>query len=420
MALPAALTLPSGLRVRLTAAGGARPGPRAKRDPLFADALRLFDDGVVSLTKGKERVDVGALPLGDFHVLRAVLTKHGLIEEESLSFTCRNCGAEMETRPCAALEIGPWVSGELGDEELDATLPFGAPIDVPPVPLGRVRSARTVTFAPRTVDEARPLFAALARDPFDVTPAVVRAMGVAALGKETDPGAIARALADCDDDAFGAVAAAFLDSHYPPRLGAFVFCDACGARNDVDAPADRELGGLERPPREAHAQADAFPSLDAFAARADAIAEPRLAALPGDPVKLVVEGGTPAVDDGGEPLLGSYVPPAPGDLATVTVYFRTFEAMWNDDGPYDWDAELEETIEHELEHHVYFLRGDDPMDDEERAAIGDEAVRIVGAREARRRAIQGLGASFGDFLRRTWPLWVIAAVALAVMLATQR
>jgi hypothetical protein len=151
-----------------------------------------------------------------------------------------------------------------------------------------------------------------------------------------------------------------------------------------------------------------------------------LRSMPGEPVELVVEGGTPAVDDGGEPLLGSYVPPHPGDAGmpsrspVVTVYYRTFAAMWNEDGAYDWDDELVETIEHELEHHVSFMRGDDPTDDEERAVIRDEAVRIVGRREAGRRAIEGFGASWLDFFRRTWPLWLLALAALVAMLATQQ
>ncbi|MBF5066225.1 hypothetical protein G6O45_23615, partial [Salmonella enterica subsp. enterica serovar Istanbul] len=63
--------------------------------------------------------------------------------------------------------------------------------------------------------------------------------------------------------------------------------------------------------------------------------------VPGEAVELVVEGGTPAVDEGGEPLLGSYVPPHPGDAGApsrapvVTVYYRTFRATWDEDGAYD-------------------------------------------------------------------------------------
>ena len=151
-----------------------------------------------------------------------------------------------------------------------------------------------------------------------------------------------------------------------------------------------------------------------------------LADVPGDPVELVVEGGTAAVDDGGEPLLGSYVPPHPGDLGaptrppTITLYFQTFRAMWREDGPYDWEAEVHETVEHELEHHVSFLRGDDPMDEEERDVIRREGLRIVGRHEAGRRALVGFGDSLGDFMRRTWPLWLLALAAVLLMLLAQR
>jgi hypothetical protein len=399
----------------------------SKDEPgLFGRALALLDEGAVTLASKGERVAPGSLALADFHVLRAVLTKHGLVPEEPIEIECRNCGARIEVRPCASLETAPWVDGELGDEELDTTLPFGEPIEVPPLPLGRVRSATSVTFAPRTVDEARPLFVALAKPKIDVTPEVVRAMGIVSLGKETDPEKIAEALTACDDDAFAAVGEAFLDSHYPARLAAVVFCEACNARNDVDAPYDRELDRARDLRGEAAADASSFPSFDAFAARARVIARPMLAEAPGEPIELVVEGGTPAVDDGGEPLLGSYLPPHPGDIGhptrppSITVYFRTFEAMWREDGPYDWEDELAETIEHELEHHVYFLRGDDPMDDDERDVIRREAVRVVGKKEAARRVMKGFGGSLGDFFVRTWPIWIIALAALALMLATQR
>lgn len=430
--LPAKLTLPSGIVVQLRRTKGddAAPLARAAGAPLFSELEAALAGGRVTVTKDGTNVALDRLVLRDAHVLRAVLARSGILEEEEIEITCRNCGEKLRVRPCASLEIGPWVDGELGDEELDATLPFGEPVDVPPVPLGRVRTARTVTFEERTFAEAKPLFAAAAKKPFDVTAEWVRAMGIVALGAEKDAAKIAEALATCDDAAFLAVGDAFLATHYPARLGSVVFCDACGARNDVDAPFEREVSGergLEHEQGHDHEGADdGFPSFDGFAARARAIARGMLHEMPGEPVELVVEGGTPAVDDGGEPLLGSYVPPHPGDAGApsrspvVTVYYRTFAAMWSEDGPYDWDDELVETIEHELEHHVSFMRGDDPMDDEERAVIREEAMRIVGKREAGRRAIEGFGASWQDFLRRTWPLWVLAFVALAAMLATQR
>ena len=425
--LPPRLTLPSGAVVQLRAGRSGAPGPvtRAAGAPLFSEVLEALATGRVAVSRDGKPLDVGALLLRDFHVLRAILARCGVIEEEEVEIRCRNCGAPIHVRPCAALEIGPWVDGELDDAELDATLPLGTPIDVPLIPLGRVRTARTVTFEERTAAEARPLFAAAAQRGLDVTSAVVRAMGIVALGAERDAAKIATALAECDDAAFLAVSDAYLATHYVLRLGCVVLCGECGARNDVDAPYERECGGGSEGGSESE-RGSGFPGFERFAARAREIAGPMMARV--EDVELVVEGGTPAVDDGGEPLLGSYVPPHPGDAGmgtptqapVVTVYYRTFRAMWDEDGPYDWDDELTETIEHELEHHVSFLRGDDPTDDEERAVIRDEAMRIVGKRESGRRALAGFGASWSDFLRRTWPIWVLALLALLFTLFTER
>jgi hypothetical protein len=169
-----------------------------------------------------------------------------------------------------------------------------------------------------------------------------------------------------------------------------------------------------------------LPPIEEFVDLAHAIAEPLIAEIPGEKVELVVEDDVPAVDDGGEPLLGSYVPPPPRDAPvpmrppTVTVYYRTFAAIEREEGPFDWAAELRETIEHELEHHVYYLRGDDPMDAAERDEIDREALRVVGRAEATRRTVAGFGGSLQDFVRRAWPLFVIGAVMLAVTLAEGR
>ena len=426
--LPARLTLPSGVTVQLRRGAGPTPLARAPGAPLFSEALAALSapGALVSLTSGGKKVDVGALTLRDFHVLRAVLARSGVVEEEEIEISCRNCGRPSNVRPCAALEVGPWVDGELDDPELDTTLPLGEPIEILAIPLGRVRTAEHVTFEERTVEQAQPLFAAAGQERLAVTAELVRAMGIVALGVEKDPRKISRALAECEDDAFLAVGEAFLATHYVRRLGCVVFCEECGARNDIDAPYERESGGGASNEERAGASGAAFPDFDTFAGRATEIARPMLDGVPGDPAQLAIEGGTPDVDEGGEPLLGSYVPPHPGDSGTpsqsplVTVYYRTFRAMWEEDGPYDWEDELTETIEHELEHHVSFLHGDDPTDDEERAVIREEAARIVGRREVERRAIEGFGASWNDFLRRTWPLWVLALLALLFTLATQR
>jgi hypothetical protein len=157
--------------------------------------------------------------------------------------------------------------------------------------------------------------------------------------------------------------------------------------------------------------------------------DPLSAETPGpreDRPELIVEADTPAVDDGGEPLLGSYVPPPPKDAPVptrppmITIYYQTFEAIAldaHDHGEaFDWEEELRETITHELEHHIYFLRGDDPMDEEEHAEIDREAVRVIGRGEATRRTLAIFGLSIPDFFVRAWPLIAIAAAVLAITL----
>ncbi len=432
--LPARLSLPSGTTVRIARPEGAASKPRSPNAPLFDEAIEALRAADILDTNGAP-IEPTSLALRDFHVLRAVFMRSGFIHEEEVTIHCRNCDAEIRVVPCTKLEIAPWVDGEAHDPELDHTLPLGEPIEIPAVPLGRVRVATTVTFEERTVVAAASLFEKVAEQDLIVDTALTRAMGIVALGVERNALRIAEALSACEDDRFAAVADAFLGSHYVPRLVCVVYCGSCNARNDVDAPYEREFdldamsrsqldaSRSDRSPPERRAR---FPSYDAFAERAVQIAKVHLANIPGEPVEVLVDEGTPAVDDGGEPLLGSYVPPHPGDATnpsrppSVTVYYRTFLAVWNEEGPYDWEDEIEETIEHELEHHVYFLRGDDPMDDEERAEIRAETVRLVGRREAGRRELTEFGASLKDFGARTWPLWVIAFVALLAMLATQR
>src|SRR5690606_10236853 len=129
-------------------------------------------------------------------------------------------------------------------------------------------------------------------------------------------------------------------------------------------------------------------------------------------------------DDGGEPLLGCYRPPDPDALipkqAEILIFFRTFQTLWDDEGDYPVKPEIDETLRHELEHHIGYLAGSDPLDDEERAEIDERVARRVGRREVQRRALRAAGGDFGDFLRRTWPLWVIAAVVTLLAVFAQR
>jgi hypothetical protein len=255
----------------------------------------------------------------------------------------------------------------------------------------------------------------------------VRAMGIVRIGSERSEQKLARALQGASDEAWSAVTELFLEANYSPRLFSVASCPGCGARNDVDAPYEREFGYGDHPrPKAAGTNGEVFPTFEAFAARAQALAEAMFDERKIRGVTLVAEGGVPACDDGGEPLLGSYVPAFEGDAsnptraAEVTVYYRTFRAMWDEDGPYDWDDELEETVEHELAHHEAHRRGDDPVDDEERRQIAEEEAGIVGRRALARGAVLGLFADLGDFARRTWPLWLLAIAGAIVAIMAGR
>ena len=264
-----------------------------------------------------------------------------------------------------------------------------------------------------------PLHRALRRRRLAITAAVVSAMGVVALGTEQAPAAIAGALARCSNDAWAAIGDWFLQAHYSPRLAAVVLCPKCGARNDVDAPYEREfepsrLTGQSNEPNDA-----LFPDFDAFATHAQESFEALAGEVAGQ-VRLVVDEGVPACDEGGEPLLGSYEPPggdvtAPFGNGAVTLYYRTFRAIHEEEGPYDWKAEVDETLAHELEHHAGWRAGDDPMDDDERAEILQERLRVVGRRQASRQSVVALGADVRGFLARTWLIWaIVAAISVAI------
>ncbi|MCL2726419.1 MAG: hypothetical protein FWD69_18525 [Polyangiaceae bacterium] len=423
--LPAELTLPSGQIVRLRAAEGAMARREDEHDSLLGSAIALLDEGAIAIIEKNtgEAIAPDALSLADFHVIAAVLAKAGAVEENEVEVECFNCAAMLRARPCEALEIAPWVDGELGDPELDATLPFGVAFEIPAIALDRFRTAKTVTLAQRTVGDARALFDGIDGERMSVSADVVHALGIEALGPVRDRGTIAKALRTCHDDAFAAIIDIWIDSHYPARLAAIAMCAVCNARNDIDAPFDREMnptffeGSLLPAPRETRRDDAHFPSLEAFMDRAHAIAEPLFAKISGDPIVLIVEGDTPAVDDGGSPLLGAYVPPPPAP--TITVYYQSFRSE-NDIGDFDWDETLVETIEHELKHHIYFLQGADPMDDEEHAQIEADVRRVIGSREANRRAAAAFGQSMSDFLERTWILWIIVAVAFMLVFMAQR
>jgi hypothetical protein len=164
-----------------------------------------------------------------------------------------------------------------------------------------------------------------------------------------------------------------------------------------------------------------FPDLDAFEALVRAHADRIYAARGVRNIDLFVDAGVPHCDDGGEPLLGSYVPggvdegtgiPRPPE---IRLYYRTFESEYAHDRSFDVEAEIHETVDHELEHHLNHLAGVDPLDEEEHATIDAEEVRRIGTREAARRGRRALWSDATGFFRATWLLWVAMALAALIL-----
>ena len=230
--------------------------------------LTLEERGGFALSIENEKIGCADLPLADFHALRAILIAGGLIDEEVAEFSCRNCEAAITIRPCEGLPLGPFRDAELTDEELDTTLPFDTEHAIDAMRVG-AKQASSVVFAARTAREAAPLHAALARKRLQLSRKIVVSMGLVRLGSADDPATVARALRECSDDAFDSVTRVWLASHYPLRLGAIAMCESCGARNDVDAPYEREFEPANSEPPESDARdasddAGEFPTIDAF------------------------------------------------------------------------------------------------------------------------------------------------------------
>lgn len=440
------------MRLSDAAAVRARAAGESESEGPFAEALAILSaEGVLAGARG-EALDVYTLPVRDVHTLRALLARAGHVREEAEKFTCENCGAPFEVAPSSLLEVGPFVDGELADPELDAPFPFGEPLPIPRIALpavrppprrlagvarrgaargARERSAETVTFAERTAGDARALFRVA--DAFftgrarslRITPAIVMGMGVVALGSERRTTVLAEALTTASRAAWTRVIDHFHDAAYPRRLFGIHRCAGCGARNDLDVPLARELE-REPPLREGELAAargvrPPFPDLDAFESLVREHADRIYAERGVRNVDLFVDAGVPHCDDGGEPLLGSYLPGGVDEgtgvprAPEVRVYYRTFESEYAHDPAFDVEGEIHETIDHELEHHLHHLAGFDPLDAEERAAIDVEEVRRIGTREAARRGRQAVWSDAAGFFRATWLLWVAVLLLGAVM-----
>jgi len=412
---PFAVRLPSGARARVT---GRRVSPPPPSWPAALRASAVEAD-----------VDVEGLCLADAHVLEALLVAAGVVVPPPTVLECRNCARVVPFAVAEAIPTGPLLDPP-GDEALDRTLlgehehPFPTPVPI------RGELAPTFRLGPRTLRDRLRLEQVLGDDPQAPLPLggpLIRALGLVALGTIQSPTAIARALAALDDDAFDAawdaISEAFDRQHWPPRLLVPVACPECGARHDLEAAGLRPLTWSG--PRSQSAVP--FPPLETFRARAAALVEEIFAAE--DPadlegVEVTVEEGVPPCDDGGDPLLGSYTPSpeADGDVRgpvarfRIELYYRTFRSDYEDE-PYDWEAEIRETIEHELEHHHNFLSGHDPLDEAERAAIVHERERLLG-RPGSREVAGRLGFLLGDFaqfVKAIWPLLALVFVGLLVL-----
>jgi len=414
--LSARVHLPSGRVARLSDEAARRAAARARTPDVrpggCMEALGILEAEDVARTDAGAPIDVRGLSLRDFHVLRALLVHAGVQAEEPAELPCENCGEAFRVAPSSLLEIAPFIDAELDDPELDAPFDHETAHVIPAIRVG-TELARSIRIAARTVEEALPLFRAESA-PTRITPALVVAMGITTLGRERRASAIAKALAAAPDEAYRAVADCLYEAHYSARLVAVHRCAACGARNDLDVPWQREIPYEVGAPRKARR---AFPDLDAFEAMVTSAADRIYRARGVRNIDLIVDDGVPACDDGGEPLLGCYTPG--GTDATlgiprapeIRLFYRTFQAEHRHDRSFDVAAEIDETIDHEITHHLHHLAGDDPLDDEEHAVIEKETIRRIGKREAARRAGRGLASELAGFVRTTWPLFVIAFVA---------
>lgn len=433
---PHLVALPSGAELRVQSRDGALAADDVVlgERTLFGRAIAaLLAPGALERREGGarwtalDRDAVLALPLRDFHVLRDLLLRTGAIAPEpDDDARCRNCDAPLAFDP---RELDP---AELARAHAGDAPPPSGPAPLPsPLRLPRRRSAEEITLEPVTLGAALPLLRALARpEPFRITPRLLAAMGVRALGPLTTPVLVARALARADDATWAAVERRYLELNRPRPIVAPLPCPACGAMHEVEVPWPPELdpdapgsphhgeraAARAGEPREL-ASAEAFEAL--VERVAPAIYEARGVSL--EQVALRVEPGVPATDLAGEPLLGSYEPRHDVDDAgysrlefVVTVYHQTFLRLWRDEGPYDVEAEVRETIDHELEHHLHHLAGHDPMDASERAEARAELRQLYGDRRLAKLAAREALDDLRAFARATWPFFALLALGLAL------
>lgn len=406
--------LPSGLVVRLSHDLAARPHTSTTLTGCCMQAVEILAAPDVLTTDDQKPLDVHRLSVRDAHVLRAFLGYAGIVHEDDVELPCVNCDKPFRVKPSSLFEVGPFVDQELDDPDLDASFNHEQAHPIPRVLVGRER-ARTIRIAARIVQDVLPLWHAEQAKEFHFTPAIVVAMGITALGRERRTRVIAEALMHASPDAYRAIADLIYQAQYSPRLVGAYKCAACGARNDVDVLPIREIPYDMTESRTRGKRV--FPDIGAFDKLVREAGKRIYRQRGVRNIDLIVDDGVPACDDGGEPLLGCYTPGHADDLIgepsgpEIRIFYRTFQAAFRDEPSFDVRAEIDETIAHEVTHHLHYLSGDDPLDDEERDAIVEEHVRRVGKRESARRASKQLVDDVTGFFRTAWPLLVVAFLA---------
>jgi len=380
-----------------TAAGG----------PAFAGRmLRAFHEGRVEVAG----MEVDDLWVADFHLLRDLAERFGIVAPDpDPDLVCRNCGLGMDVDPTGR----------------DPESLLAAPPETEPPPERWSRAVGGIggaTFAPVRVRTARGYWRALVAPPARLGPAVVRGLGLRSLRTErrsiTEPRALARQLDRASDALLDVVTAAFLLTNYPARLRFPVVCPECGTVHDVPTPSLRE--GDEMPaaldvlfggPASHHE----LPDLAAFTSLVERVHPEVFRERSVAHLVVEVNDEVPPVDDSGEPLMGSYLPthdPISGEpVFLVALYYRTFVKMF-EEAPFDVEAEVRDTLDHEVEHHLHHLEGYDPLDAEERAEARRDLERTFGRDAVARAERRWLAGELGAIAR----FFVLPLVLLALLL----
>lgn len=370
------------LRVRFAPAGDPIADDVVAGEELFAGRLlNAFAAGRVTLAEGA----VDELHVADFHAIRDLAERFGIVAPEPYDgFTCRNCRAVLDVDPVG---VDP-----------ETLLAGSASPEPPPTEWARaVDGVRGATLEPVRVREARWLWRALVEPPARFDARLVRGLGLRELVLEEgarldDPEAIAARM-NASDALLDVLMAAYELVQYPPRMRFGHVCAECGAVHDVPTPSIRE----DAPAPETYDLLLGAPEgegemldIDAFTAAVERLSEEVFAERGVANIDVLVEEGVPPVDDSGEPLMGSYQPihERTGETFTdirfeIALYYRTFVSMF-EEAPFDVVAEIRETLDHEVEHHLHHLSGHDPLDDQERREARADLERTFGADAVRR------------------------------------